>query len=91
MTIKVSTHQAFHWWRPAAWLRITGGDAETFLQGQFSNDLRGLRAGSGAVYGLWLDVKGRVMADSFVLRGSENGDDAMHAFEHGRELTQKTG
>ncbi len=52
--------------RPAAWLRVTGADAPEFLQGQFSNDLS--RAADGAVYGLWLDHKGRVRADSFVLR-----------------------
>ena len=55
-------------WKPAAWLRVTGSDALPFLQGQFTNDLRGL-SGSGAVYGLWLNHKGRVLADSFVLRG----------------------
>lgn len=55
----------FFRWRPAAWLRVTGEDAFTFLQGQFSNDLR--KMDGGAVYGLWLDHKGRVTADSFVL------------------------
>ena len=59
---------AFFAWKPAAWLRVTGADSFAFLQGQFSNDLRGLEAG-GAVYGLWLNHKGRVLADSFVLRG----------------------
>ncbi len=58
----------FFAWRPAAWLRVSGADSFTFLQGQFSNDLRGLGAG-GAIYGLWLNHKGRVLADSFVLRG----------------------
>lgn len=55
-------------WRPAAWLRVAGADAANFLQGQFSNDLRVLPA-VPAVYGLWLTVKGRVLADSFVLPG----------------------
>lgn len=59
----------FFRWQPAAWLRVSGADAETFLQGQFTNDLRTL-AGGRAVYGLWLNHKGRVMADSFVLRGA---------------------
>ncbi len=58
----------FHLWQPLAWLRVSGGDALTFLQGQFTNDLRNLMAG-GAVYGLWLNQKGRVQADSFVVRG----------------------
>jgi folate-binding protein YgfZ len=46
-------------------LRVSGPDAAGFLQGQFTNDL----AKGGAVYGLWLNVKGKVLADSFVLRG----------------------
>lgn len=72
MSINFSTSSAIYRWRPAAWLRVTGDDAETFLQGQFTNELRGLgREGSpSSVYGLWLDVKGKVLADSFVLRSS---------------------
>ncbi len=70
ININFSTSTPIFRWRPAAWLRVTGGDAESFLQGQFTNDLRALVGGPGAVYGLWLDVKGKVLADSFVLRGS---------------------
>ena len=66
---KLTTHP----WKPAAWLRVSGSDAATFLQGQFTNELRGLGPG-GAVYGLWLDVKGRVLADSFVLGGPRAGE-----------------
>jgi folate-binding protein YgfZ len=57
----------YHLWRPAAWLRVEGPDAFAFLQGQFSNDLRALDQ-AGPVYGLWLNQKGRVLADSFVLK-----------------------
>jgi len=67
--MKFPTLLARHGWQPAAWLRVTGSDAATFLQGQLTNDLRDLSEG-GAVYGLWLTVKGKVLADSFVLRGS---------------------
>ena len=56
-------------WRPTAWLRVSGDDAASFLQGQFTNDLRALVPGKG-VYGLWLNHKGRVLADSFVLQGA---------------------
>jgi folate-binding protein YgfZ len=56
-----------HRYRPAAWLRVSGPDAAEFLQGQFTNDLR---AGTDGVYGLWLDQKGKVVADSFVQRGA---------------------
>jgi len=48
-----------------AHLVITGEDAPDFLQSQFSRDLCGLAAGSGT-YGLWLDVKGKIVADSWV-------------------------
>lgn len=70
MSINISTSSAIFTWQPACWLRITGSDAATFLQGQFTNDLKGVPAG-GAVYGLWLSVKGKVLADSFVVRGTE--------------------
>ncbi len=59
-----------HYYRPMAMLRVTSGDAFTFLQGQFTNDLR--QPTGSAVYGLWLNHKGRVVADSHVLRLAEN-------------------
>ena len=68
--INLPTHSAFFRWQPAAWLRVTGTDAAPFLQGQFTNDLRALRPGE-ASYGLWLSLKGKVEADSFVLRAGE--------------------
>ena len=46
-------------------LQVSGEDAADFLQSQFSNELRPIESGR-AVYGLWLDVKGRVVADSWV-------------------------
>src|SRR5580693_9003555 len=63
------SNTAFHGYRPAAWLRVSGADAAAFLQGQFTNDLREAQ-GETAVYGLWLDQKGKVLADSFVRRGA---------------------
>jgi folate-binding Fe-S cluster repair protein YgfZ len=45
----------------------------TFLQGQFTNDLRNLLPRQ-SVYGLWLDRKGRVIADSHVLRADDGPD-----------------
>ena len=56
---------SFSPWRPAAWLRVAGADALIYLQGQFTNDLREL--GPDGAYGLWLNAKGKVVADSFVL------------------------
>lgn len=67
-SIKVSTFRKVHWWLPGAWLRVWGADAFSFLQGQFTNDLRQLES-EDVVYGLWLSLKGKIMADSFVLRG----------------------
>ena len=55
---------------PAALLRVSGPDAEVFLQGQFTNDLGKIGAAQAA-YGLWLDRKGRVLADSHVVRGED--------------------
>jgi hypothetical protein len=60
-------------WRPGTLLRVSGEDAATFLQGQFTNELRGLAAGKG-VYGLWLNQKGKVLGDSFVVAGAVEGE-----------------
>lgn len=51
-------------------LKAKGPDTREFLQGQFSQDLAKLGAGE-EVYGLWLDRKGKVVADSFVFCVSE--------------------
>ncbi len=56
--------------QPGCWLRVSGSDAGSFLQGQFTNDLRGLGP-EGAVYGLWLNQKGKIVADSFILGGAD--------------------
>ncbi|MDP1581769.1 MAG: folate-binding protein [Candidatus Didemnitutus sp.] len=54
----------------SAVLRISGPDANTFLNGQFTQELR-IISGQFA-YGLWLNQKGKVLADSFVLRVGDN-------------------
>lgn len=56
-------------YRPGAVLRATGEDAFSFLQGQFTNELR--QASGRVAYGLWLNQKGKVIADSHVLGVSE--------------------
>jgi folate-binding protein YgfZ len=71
--INISTSPGIFRWRPACWLRVAGEDAFTFLQGQFTNDLRGLER-ARAIYGLWLTLKGKVLADSFVLRANSPAD-----------------
>jgi folate-binding protein YgfZ len=58
---------------PACVLRVGGPDAAAFLQGQFTNDLRNILPRQ-SVYGLWLDRKGRVMADSYVVRPDDGAD-----------------
>lgn len=60
----------FYDYCPAACLRVTGEDALSFLQGQFTQELRPDRA-PPVTYGLWLNQKGRVLADSYALRISE--------------------
>lgn len=60
---------SFYRYCPAAVVRVTGGDAASYLQGQFTNDLRSLGQGT-AVYGLWLNQKGKVLADSFIFKGA---------------------
>ena len=60
-------------YRPAAWLLVRGADAASYLQGQFSQDLREIHGGKVA-YGLWLNGKGKIIADSFVGEGPEPGE-----------------
>ncbi|MFI5357942.1 MAG: YgfZ/GcvT domain-containing protein [Opitutales bacterium] len=60
-------HTPYFLWQPASWLRVTGGDALEFLQGQHTQELSKLVVG-GTAYGLWLNQKGKVVADSFVNR-----------------------
>jgi len=55
-------------YRPTAVLKVTGEDAFPFLQGQFTQDIRPAQDEMRAVYGLWLNQKGKVLADSFLLR-----------------------
>lgn len=50
---------------PATHLKVTDEDAADFLQSQFSNELRPFENGQ-CTYGLWLDVKGKVIADSWI-------------------------
>ena len=52
----------------AGLLRVTGEDAFAYLQSQFSNDLRRPASESPVTYGLWLTRKGKVAADSLVIR-----------------------
>ncbi|MBC7132760.1 MAG: folate-binding protein YgfZ [Roseovarius sp.] len=47
-------------------LQITGSDAETFLQGLVTNDLK--RLGQGLVYAALLTPQGKYLADFFLLR-----------------------
>ena len=57
-------------YQPAGYMIVEGPDTADFLQGQFSRDLRVPNGSS--VYGLWLDAKGKIKADSFLLKESEN-------------------
>jgi folate-binding protein YgfZ len=58
--------KSFYQFAPAAHLLVTDEDAADFLQSQFTNELRPFDLGQ-ATYGLWLDVKGKVIADSVVI------------------------
>ena len=54
--------------RPAAWLRVSGPDAASFLQGQCTQELRHLAEGQ-ATEALWLNTKGRILGESLILKG----------------------
>src|SRR5665213_485193 len=71
--IKFPASLAIFPFRPAALLRVTGPDARNFLQGQFTNDLSKIGP-DGSVYGLWLDRKGKVVADGHVIPSAEGAE-----------------
>jgi len=58
----------WHRYQPATVLKVTGEDAFSFLQGQFTQDLKPCLKSEYFAYGLWLNQKGKVLADSFVVR-----------------------
>jgi len=51
-------------------LRVRGPDANSYLQGQFTQDLK--LAEKSPIYGLWLDQKGKVQADGHIIRLADN-------------------
>jgi folate-binding protein YgfZ len=51
-------------------LRLTGGEAVEYLQGQVTNDVEALEPGSGC-YAALLNHKGKMLADMRVLRGED--------------------
>ena len=65
-TVAVDVSKSFYQYIPAAHFIVTGEDAADFLQSQFTNELRPFKEGQ-ATYGLWLNVKGKVIADSVML------------------------
>jgi tRNA-modifying protein YgfZ len=68
--IKIPASVSIYRYSPAALLRVKGPDSHVFLQGQFTNDLSKIVPGGG-FYGLWLDRKGKVIADSTVVLGAD--------------------
>jgi folate-binding protein YgfZ len=68
--MKILPEMAVFPYSPAGMLRVTGADAATFLQGQFTNDLSKMTVGQ-SVYGLWLDRRGKVIGDSHVILVSD--------------------
>ncbi|HEY5552585.1 MAG TPA: hypothetical protein VIK52_11900 [Opitutaceae bacterium] len=58
--------------RPSAVFEAAGEDVFPFLQGQLSNDLNPRGPGK-LTYGLWLNAKGKVDADSFLIEKAGAG------------------
>ncbi len=56
--------------QPKAWLRVTGEDAATFIQGQCTQDVHKMKTGE-ARWALWLTTKGRVTGETLVLRAAD--------------------
>ena len=62
----MDSSKSFYQYALAADFLVTDEDAADFLQSQFTNELRPFELGQ-ATYGLWLSVKGKVIADSVVI------------------------
>lgn len=75
-------------YEPAAHLLVTDEDAADFLQSQFSNELRPFAAGR-CTYGLWLDVKGKVIGDSVIVCEGEERFRILSEHSGSAEITQK--
>ncbi len=58
-----------HFYTPRGVFFVEGEDAASFLQGQFSQNLQ--HPARYRAYGLWLTHKGKILADSFILKSSE--------------------
>lgn len=65
-TLGMDVSKSFSQFATRAHFLVTDEDSADFLQSQFTNDLRPSEAGR-CTYGLWLDVKGKVLGDSWVL------------------------
>ena len=63
---------SFYKSKPGALVGVGGEDAWEFVQSQFSNDLRTPHS-HAVTYGLWLDRKGKVTADSFLFQNERSG------------------
>jgi folate-binding protein YgfZ len=74
-------------YRPGAVLKAGGDDAASFLQGQFTNELR--QATGRVVYGLFLNQKGKVVADAQILRLAEKSFLIASDFSSGEIIRQR--
>ena len=87
--MEISSSWQFSEGNLGAVLRVMGENAASFLQGQFTNELRGPAVGTG-VYGLWLNQKGKVLADSVVVaNGADGGFWVVSCFSPAAGLRQR--
>lgn len=49
-------------------LSVTGEDAESFLQSMITNDMKSLKDNKVALFGLFLNPKGRVLFDAIIVK-----------------------
>ncbi|TVP76914.1 MAG: folate-binding protein [Puniceicoccaceae bacterium] len=65
-TLSMLESGGFYVYCPSVCFEVTDEDAGDFLQSQFTNELRPFDSGR-ASYGLWLDLKAKVIGDGVVL------------------------
>lgn len=62
----MNSNFSFHLYEPAAWIQVSGNDASSYLQSQFSNNLSNLTPGESK-YGFFLNRKGKIQFDAFLI------------------------
>lgn len=83
------TQRIIYKYIPAGVVHVTGDDAYSYLQSQFSNDLSQLEPHTGAIWGFFLNHKGSAMVDGFIVKNTENDFRVISYLSPGHKIKTK--